>query len=120
MIFDVVAAAEAELFTGLARTMPEANPERGLLGTSRVGEEPIQLKSGEARRFLEDGDDDLPRSDAQHERFAGIGFGKAHANCLGVAAVSLSVATSSSRPAPALHWAAAPAETATVVPLRWP
>ncbi len=50
-----------------------------LLELASRGSEPIQLPSGEARRFLQDGDEVIMRAYCQSEVFRRIGFGE----CLG-------------------------------------
>jgi fumarylacetoacetase len=47
-----------------------------LLEMTRRGAEPIQLPSGETRRFLEDGDEVILRGWCEREGFASIGFGE--------------------------------------------
>jgi fumarylacetoacetase len=46
-----------------------------LLETTRGGQNPIRLESGEERRFLEDGDEVILRANTHGPRFAQIGFG---------------------------------------------
>jgi len=48
--------------------------------TSQGGKTPVQLESGEERRFLEDGDEVILRARARHGDFVPIGFGE----CSGV------------------------------------
>ncbi len=56
-----------------------------LLEITQGGREPVQLPSGETRRFLEDGDEVILRAHALREGYAPIGFGE----CRGtVAAIS--------------------------------
>jgi fumarylacetoacetase len=50
-----------------------------LLEATRGGKEPIQLPSGETRRFLEDGDEIILRARGARDGFAGIGFGDCRA-----------------------------------------
>jgi fumarylacetoacetase len=47
-----------------------------LLEITRGGKQPVQLPSGETRRFLEDGDEVVLRARARREGFASIGFGE--------------------------------------------
>jgi len=55
----------------------EAKDARGcLLELTWRGAEPIQLPSGETRRFLEDGDEVIMRGACEREGFARIGFGE--------------------------------------------
>jgi len=59
----------------------EAKDARGcLLELTWRGADPIQLPSGETRRFLEDGDEVIMRGSCEREGFARIGFGE----CRGV------------------------------------
>jgi fumarylacetoacetase len=46
-----------------------------LLETTRGGQNPIRLESGEERRFLEDGDEVILRANTRRAGFAQIGFG---------------------------------------------
>lgn len=63
-------------------TVSGTDPEsRGcLLERTWRGSEPLQLPGGEARRFLEDGDEVVMRGRCERDGFAGIGFGE----CRGV------------------------------------
>ena len=55
----------------------EAADSRGcLLELTRGGSEPLQLASGETRRFLEDGDQVILRGRCEREGWASIGFGE--------------------------------------------
>jgi fumarylacetoacetase len=47
-----------------------------LLEITRGGKQPVELASGETRRFLEDGDEVVLRATARREGFASIGFGE--------------------------------------------
>ena len=59
----------------------EAKDARGcLLELTWRGADPIQLPSGETRRFLEDGDEVIMRGSCERDGFARIGFGE----CRGV------------------------------------
>ena len=49
-----------------------------LLELTRRGTEPLELPSGEKRRFLEDGDEVIFRAWAEREGFARIGLGECH------------------------------------------
>ncbi|WP_043834972.1 fumarylacetoacetase [Muricoccus aerilatus] len=53
-----------------------------LLEASKGGKEPVQLPSGETRRFLEDGDEIILRAQASREGFAPIGFGDCRSTIL--------------------------------------
>jgi fumarylacetoacetase len=66
-----------DLFGSGTISAPEATGFGSLLETTRAGQNPIRLESGEERRFLEDGDELIlsartPRS----QKFAQIGFGE--------------------------------------------
>jgi fumarylacetoacetase len=50
-----------------------------LIELTRRGAEPIQLPTGETRRFLEDGDEIVMRARAERDGFIGIGFGECRA-----------------------------------------
>ena len=50
-----------------------------LLELTRGGAEPIQLGSGQTRKFLEDGDQVIFRGHRRREGFASIGFGACRA-----------------------------------------
>jgi fumarylacetoacetase len=53
-----------------------------LLETTRGGKEPVQLPNGEARTFLQDGDEVLLRARATAEGVVSIGFGECRATVL--------------------------------------
>lgn len=53
-----------------------------LLELASRGSEPIQLPSGEARRFLQDGDEVIMRAYCQREGFRRIGFGECRGTVL--------------------------------------
>jgi fumarylacetoacetase len=62
---------------GSGTVSAEAQDARGcLLELTWRGAEPIQLPSGETRRFLEDGDEVIMRGACEREGFARIGFGE--------------------------------------------
>jgi fumarylacetoacetase len=65
-----------DLFGSGTISAPEATGFGSLLETTRGGQEPIRLDTGEERRFLEDGDELIMRATAQRQGFAGIGFGE--------------------------------------------
>jgi fumarylacetoacetase len=66
-----------DLFGSGTISAPEAIGFGSLLETTRGGQEPIRLKSGEERRFLEDGDEVILRAYTRPGReFARIGFGE--------------------------------------------
>jgi fumarylacetoacetase len=58
---------------------PTADGFGSLLETTRGGKEPMQLPNGEARTFLEDGDEVLLRARATAEGAVSIGFGECRA-----------------------------------------
>ena len=62
-----------------------------LLETTQGGKRPIALASGEERRFLEDGDEEVLRARARRQGFATIGFGE----CRGAVLPASAYATSS-------------------------
>ena len=57
-----------------------SGPTAGALGSflemTRAGQDPIQLESGEVRRFLDDNDEVTLRAKAHNPDFATIGFGE--------------------------------------------
>jgi fumarylacetoacetase len=56
---------------------PDATGFGSLLETTRGGQHPIRLESGEERRFLEDGDEIILRAHTPRVReFVEIGFGE--------------------------------------------
>ena len=63
-------------------TVSGATPDSlgSLLEVTRRGAEPLQLSTGETRKFLEDGDEVILRGYCEREGFARIGFGE----CRGV------------------------------------
>jgi fumarylacetoacetase len=66
-----------DLFGSGTISAPEAIGFGSLLETTRGGQEPIRLESGEERRFLEDGDEVILRAHArQPQKFIPIGFGE--------------------------------------------
>jgi fumarylacetoacetase len=58
---------------------PDSQGFGSLLETTKGGKEPVQLPSGETRRFLEDGDEIILRARAAREGFVSIGFGDCRA-----------------------------------------
>lgn len=58
---------------------PGAGSCGSILETTLGGREPIELPTGEKRRFLEDGDEVLMRARARRDGFASIGFGECRA-----------------------------------------
>jgi fumarylacetoacetase len=61
---------------------PEAGGFGSLLESTRAGQEPVALPSGETRRFLEDGDEIILRARAARPGAAPIGFGECRARIL--------------------------------------
>ena len=57
-----------------------SGPENGQFGSlleiTEGGKKPIELASGEVRKFLEDGDEIILRARCAREGFASIGFGE--------------------------------------------
>lgn len=58
---------------------PDQTSRGSLLESTQGGRTPIQLPSGEERRFLEDGDEIVLRAQARRDGFASIGFGECRA-----------------------------------------
>jgi fumarylacetoacetase len=66
-----------DLFGSGTISSPEATGFGSLLETTRGGQTPIRLESGEERRFLEDGDEIILRARTPAtQKFAQIGFGE--------------------------------------------
>jgi fumarylacetoacetase len=65
-----------DLFGSGTISAPEATGFGSLLETTRGGQAPIQLASGEERRFLEDRDEVIFCARTQRGQFAGIGLGE--------------------------------------------
>jgi fumarylacetoacetase len=66
-----------DLFGSGTISAPEATGFGSLLETTRAGQNPIRLESGEERRFLEDGDELLLSARTPpSQKFAQIGFGE--------------------------------------------
>jgi fumarylacetoacetase len=66
-----------DLFGSGTISAPEATGFGSLIETTRGGQEPIRLKSGEERRFLEDGDEVILRASTRSDgEFGRIGFGE--------------------------------------------
>ncbi|WP_338662138.1 fumarylacetoacetase [Pararoseomonas sp. SCSIO 73927] len=61
---------------------PDAEGFGSLLETTKGGREPVQLPSGETRKFVEDADEIILRARAAREGFASIGFGDCRASVL--------------------------------------
>jgi fumarylacetoacetase len=58
---------------------PEPDSQASLLELSKGGREPVVLRDGEERRFLEDGDEVIFRGHCARAGFARIGFGECRA-----------------------------------------
>ena len=58
---------------------PGAGSCGSILETTLGGREPVELPTGEQRRFLEDGDEVLMQARARRDGFAPIGFGECRA-----------------------------------------
>ena len=66
-----------DLFGSGTISAPEATGFGSLLETTRGGQDPIRLESGEERRFLEDGDEIILFARTPTlQNFAQIGFGE--------------------------------------------
>ena len=66
-----------DLFGSGTISAPDATGFGSLLETTRGGQQPIRLQSGEERRFLEDGDEIILRAYTPRvQEFAQIGFGE--------------------------------------------
>lgn len=61
---------------------PDPSGFGSLLESTRGGQEPVALPSGESRRFLEDGDEIILRARAVRDGAASIGFGDCRARIL--------------------------------------
>jgi fumarylacetoacetase len=65
---------------------PDVDGYGSLLEITNGGRQPVELASGETRRFLEDGDTIILRGSAQREGFASIGLGECRATIVAGAA----------------------------------
>ncbi|MFO2462392.1 fumarylacetoacetase [Pseudomonas sp. 15FMM2] len=65
-----------DLFGSGTLSGPEAGQFGSLLEITEGGKKPIELASGEVRKFLEDGDEIILRARCSREGFASIGFGE--------------------------------------------
>ena len=61
---------------------PDVASAGALIETTQGGRMPVQLTSGEERRFLEDGDEVTLTARCRREGFAPIGFGECRATIL--------------------------------------
>jgi fumarylacetoacetase len=71
--------AAGDLFGSGTISGPTAGSLGSLLETTEGGRKPLELPSGESRRFLEDGDEVIMRAHARRDGFASIGFGECRA-----------------------------------------
>jgi fumarylacetoacetase len=71
--------AAGDLFGSGTISGPTAGSLGSLLETTEGGRKPLELPSGESRRFLEDGDEVIMRAHARRDGFASIGFGDCRA-----------------------------------------
>ncbi|NMZ24536.1 fumarylacetoacetase [Pseudomonas proteolytica] len=65
-----------DLFGSGTLSGPAAGQFGSLLEITEGGKKPIELASGEVRKFLEDGDEIILRARCQRDGFASIGFGE--------------------------------------------
>jgi fumarylacetoacetase len=65
-----------DLFGSGTLSGPEAGQFGSLLEITEGGKKPIELASGEVRKFLEDGDEIILRARCTRDGFASIGFGE--------------------------------------------
>ncbi|NWD74572.1 fumarylacetoacetase [Pseudomonas gingeri] len=65
-----------DLFGSGTLSGPEAGQFGSLLEITEGGKKPVELASGEVRKFLEDGDEIILRARCSREGFASIGFGE--------------------------------------------
>ncbi len=65
-----------DLFGSGTLSGPEAGQFGSLLEITEGGKKPVELASGEVRKFLEDGDEIILRARCTREGFASIGFGE--------------------------------------------
>lgn len=68
-----------DLFGSGTISTPGASGLGSLLEISRGGKQPIELSSGETRKYLEDGDEIVFTAQARRDGFAPIGFGECRA-----------------------------------------
>ncbi|WP_434703834.1 fumarylacetoacetase [Pseudomonas sp. Z1-12] len=71
-----------DLFGSGTLSGPENYQFGSLLEITEGGKKPIELASGEVRRFLEDGDEIILRARCRREGFASIGFGECRGKIL--------------------------------------
>lgn len=71
-----------DLFGSGTLSGPESGQFGSLLEITEGGKKPIELASGEVRKFLEDGDEIILRARCSREGFASIGFGECRGKVL--------------------------------------
>ena len=71
-----------DLFGSGTLSGPESGQFGSLLEITEGGKKPIELASGEVRKFLEDGDEIILRGRCSREGFASIGFGECRGKVL--------------------------------------
>ncbi|BBP74958.1 fumarylacetoacetase [Pseudomonas sp. Ost2] len=71
-----------DLFGSGTLSGPEAGQFGSLLEITEGGKKPVELASGEVRKFLEDGDEIILRARCSREGFASIGFGECRGKIL--------------------------------------
>ncbi|NNB46493.1 fumarylacetoacetase [Pseudomonas chlororaphis] len=71
-----------DLFGSGTLSGPQSNQFGSLLEITEGGKKPIELASGEVRKFLEDGDEIILRGRCRREGFASIGFGECRGKIL--------------------------------------
>ncbi|ROM87020.1 MULTISPECIES: fumarylacetoacetase [Pseudomonas] len=71
-----------DLFGSGTLSGPQNGQFGSLLEITEGGKKPIELASGEVRRFLEDGDEIILRARCRREGFASIGFGECRGKIL--------------------------------------
>ncbi|MDP9711377.1 UNVERIFIED_ORG: fumarylacetoacetase [Pseudomonas fluorescens] len=71
-----------DLFGSGTLSGPETGQFGSLLEITEGGKKPIELASGEVRKFLEDGDEIILRARCAREGFASIGFGECRGTVL--------------------------------------
>ncbi|MGE7958219.1 fumarylacetoacetase [Pseudomonas sp. NPDC089530] len=71
-----------DLFGSGTLSGPQSHQFGSLLEITEGGKKPIELASGEVRKFLEDGDEIILRGRCRREGFASIGFGECRGKIL--------------------------------------
>ena len=71
-----------DLFGSGTLSGPESGQFGSLLEITEGGKKPIELASGEVRKFLEDGDEIILRARCRRDGFASIGFGECRGKVL--------------------------------------